>query len=188
MSYSPPPPESAAGKLDHRAQSLARCLESAGLRLVLAESCTAGLVSGVLGGVPGASRWLCGSAVVYQAETKKSWLAIPGDLIEELGTVAPRISDILAKNVLKSTPQANLAAAVTGHLGPEAPHKMDGVIYIAIRFRDGRCQSAHCQLPAGTGSATQKRRFRQRLCAAFVLDRIQAACDVEFEEQTPHRP
>lgn len=183
MSLFPPPPDSAAGKLEQRAEGLARELETARIHLVLAESCTAGLVAGVLGGVPGISRWLCGSAVVYQEETKQNWLAVPRALISQWGTVAAPVSEILAQNVLDRTPQADMAVAVTGHLGPNAPANLDGLVYIAILFRKGHCQSTECHLPVGTGTTAQKRRFRQRLCTSLVLERIQAACKEILDER-----
>ena len=44
----------------------------------------------------------------------------------------------MALAVLAKTPSADLSAAVTGHLGPNAPADLDGMIYIAVarRWRD----------------------------------------------------
>jgi nicotinamide mononucleotide (NMN) deamidase PncC len=47
-----------------------------GRLLACAESCTAGRVSGALAGVGGASEWLRGSLVAYQAEMKRSLLGV----------------------------------------------------------------------------------------------------------------
>ena len=41
----------------------------------------------------------------------------------------------MAEAVLKKTPEANLAAAITGHLGPQAPVEIDGKIFMAIALR-----------------------------------------------------
>ena len=183
MTHRPPPPHSAIGKLDDHAGRAARALEKANLQLVLAESCTAGLVASVLGGIPGISRFLCGSAVVYQAETKTAWLDVPQELIVRLGTVAPEISQLLARNILDRTPQADLAAAVTGHLGPNAPTELDGMVYVAIQFRDSTVKIGDCQLPSGGGEANVVRRDRQRLATAFVLDQITSACARKLKDR-----
>jgi hypothetical protein len=41
----------------------------------------------------------------------------------------------MAEGVLAETPEANIAAAITGHLGPAAPTELDGVIYVAVAVR-----------------------------------------------------
>ena len=187
MSPNPLPPDALTGKLHAHVNEAALALERANLKLVLAESCTAGLVAGLLGGVPGISRFLCGSMVVYQEATKRAWLDIPDDLLAEFGTVAAEISEALAASILKRTPAADLAVAVTGHLGPAAPEELDGKVFVAIRFRDGESRAADCRLPPGAGSAESARRERQRLAVEFVLARLQEACQSKTASEPPSR-
>ena len=106
-------------------------------RLVLAESCTAGLVAALLGQVPGISEFLCGSMVVYQTPIKHQWLGIASEDLTDpsLGPVSARVTEELAKAILERTPQATIAASITGHLGPSAPANLDGVIYCSIVTR-----------------------------------------------------
>ncbi len=111
-------------------------------RIVFAESCTAGLVSATLASVPGISNWLCGSAVVYREQTKTQWLNISTSLIEKHTAVSALVTMELARNVLEKTPEAGLAVAVTGHLGPDAPPQMDGTIYVGILWRGQRIADA----------------------------------------------
>lgn len=108
------------------------------LRLVLAESCTAGLVSAKLGAIPGISEWLCGSAVVYRLETKHQWLGVPRELFHPPGpgVVSREVAVAMARGALAHTPEADLAAAITGHLGPQAPVDQDGLIWMAVAQRD----------------------------------------------------
>jgi len=108
-----------------------------GDRLVLAESCTAGLVSSYLGQIPGVSEFLCGSMVVYRTATKTDWLGIPPALLThpDAGPVSDPVTRKLAWEVLARTPEASVAAAVTGHLGPGSPLGLDGVVFFAIVHR-----------------------------------------------------
>lgn len=107
-------------------------------RLVLAESCTAGLVAALLGQVPGISECLCGSMVVYQTPIKHQWLGIASEDLNDpsLGPVSARVTEALAKAILERTPQATVAASITGHLGPSAPANLDGVVYCSIATRE----------------------------------------------------
>ncbi len=113
-------------------------LRDSGDRLVLAESCTAGLVAAELGKIPGISEFLCGSMVVYRTSTKTAWLGISSELLADpaMGPVSAEVTIALAKAILEKTPEATIAAAITGHLGPGAPAGMDGQVYCAIVRRD----------------------------------------------------
>jgi PncC family amidohydrolase len=119
-----------------QAHEIARRLASSGDRLVLAESCTAGLVAASLARVPGISRYLCGSAVTYREATKTEWLSVAAADLDNYGAVSEQVTRSMAANVLLRTSEATLAAAITGHLGPDAPVNLDGQIYMAVAWRD----------------------------------------------------
>jgi len=114
------------------AMQLAELLEATQTRIVFAESCTAGLVSATLAAVPGISHWLCGSAVVYREATKVAWLGVEEETLRHHSAVSAEVTAELAIGVLGRTQEATLAVAVTGHLGPNAPTRQDGVIFIAV--------------------------------------------------------
>ncbi len=121
--------------LRREAASLAEQLTLSRKRIVLAESCTAGLASASLAGLAGISRWLCGSAVTYREQTKVDWLGVLPAVIEHSGVVSEVVAGEMASGVLARTPEADMAAAITGHLGPDAPRALDGVVYIALAVR-----------------------------------------------------
>jgi nicotinamide-nucleotide amidase len=146
-------PGDAAADLPHydsladAAQSLAEALADARLRIVFAESCTAGAVSAALAAIPGISAWLCGSAVTYQEQTKTDWLGVdPADL-QRFSAVSDIVTTAMAVGALSKTTTADLAVAVTGHLGPGAPDSLDGVIFIA---------AAHREIPYGQASGASQ--------------------------------
>lgn len=112
-------------------------LATAQLRLVLVESCTAGRVAACLGLLPGISQWLCGSLVVYRSASKSAWLGVPQTLLDDpqQGPVSSAASSWLARAALERTPEADLAIAITGDVGPGAPPETDGYIFLAAARR-----------------------------------------------------
>ena len=148
------------------AKSLVDLLRDRDLRLVLAESCTGGLVSASLAAIPGVSQWLCGSAVTYREATKVAWLALDSKLIEEYSAVSAEVTDAMARQVLDRTPEATIAMAVTGHLGPNAPPPLDGVVFMAIAWRDAEVLESRTDR---LRLAANGRSSRQREAAARVL-------------------
>jgi nicotinamide-nucleotide amidase len=151
------------------------------LRLVLAESCTGGLAAALLARIPGVSEFLCGSAVVYQVETKARWLRVSRPLLREPGPVSREVASAMAIGALATTPHANLAAAITGHLGPGAPPAQDGLIFLAVaRRKEGKrppnvaIKSVKLSEEPGDRRAKPlaKRLRRQRSAASHLLEWI----------------
>ncbi len=112
-------------------------------KLVCAESCTAGLVAATLAGVPGASKQLCGSAVVYRNEAKIQWLGVSREILDDpaYGDVCSETAIQMARGALLNTSVAAVAASVTGHLGPGAPNGLDGVVYVGWAERNTENES-----------------------------------------------
>ena len=119
------------------AQQVRDTLAQNNCRLVLAESCTAGNVAGALAVVPGISSWLCGSLVVYRNESKAEWLNVPRELLDDpqIGPVSSQVTGWLSRQALAITPEADLSAAVTGHIGPGCPTEMDGLVFFSMSHR-----------------------------------------------------
>jgi PncC family amidohydrolase len=117
------------------AVALADVLIAKRLKVVFAESCTAGLVSATLAHVPGISEHLCGSAVTYRQATKQQWLGIDHHVLADNSAESQIVTELMATQVLSKTPEADYSAAITGHLGPHAPHTKDGVVFVAIGRR-----------------------------------------------------
>jgi len=176
------------------ARRLGRLLERHELKIVLAESCTGGLISASLTTIPGISAYHCGSAVVYQVETKAEWLGISPAVLEKPGPVSRVVATAMAENVLRKTPKANLSAAVTGHLGPGAPKNQDGLIYAAVAMRGsgttGKRQmktvvKKHLLVDERTGARARRpeeiRLKRQRSAALYVLSMASAQIESQFQ-------
>jgi PncC family amidohydrolase len=151
------------------AQDVAAALQRSGRQLVLAESCTAGLVAATLGGVPGISQHFCGSAVVYQERTKAKWIGVKEQTLRDFGAVSEETATEMAAGALEGTPFADVSASVTGHLGPEAPQGFDGVVYVAVKERGELATVERHVLEATPGISPQELRIRRQAAAAAIV-------------------
>ena len=108
------------------------------LRIACAESCTGGLVAGLLSEIPGASDVLERGFVTYSNEAKEEMLGVPHALIAEHGAVSAQVARAMAEGAVAHS-HAQLALAVTGIAGPGGGTKLKpvGLVYIAAH-RDGR--------------------------------------------------
>ncbi|MEQ8786627.1 MAG: nicotinamide-nucleotide amidohydrolase family protein [Pirellulaceae bacterium] len=163
------------------AQRIARRLAECEIRVVFAESCTAGLVSGALSRVPGISSWHCGSAVTYRNATKAGWLDVDARDLEHPGPVSETVARQMAVGVLRNTPEADLAMSITGHLGPHAPPRLDGRIFLGAARREPGdvIQPLHVvdlTLQASTRLA------RQKEAVAALLESLEKRLEIESRQ------
>lgn len=88
------------------------------LKLITAESCTAGLISATVADIPGSSKWLEGGFVVYTPDTKHQFLGVSYDTIEKYDITSEEVAYEMAYGALENSYLANVAIAVTGVAGP----------------------------------------------------------------------
>lgn len=156
---------------------LARSLSETQHRIVFAESCTAGMVAALLAQVPGISEIFCGSAVTYREATKQAWLDVSTAALEHHTAVSEPVAGQMALGVLTHTPEADIAASITGHLGPEVAAEIDGIVFIGITRRTSGppqlIQVTRHELSARDRSARQHEAallvLRQTICAIDAL-------------------
>lgn len=118
--------------------ALIKKLSAAGHTLALAESCTAGLVSQLLAGTPGASAVLWGAFVCYSPEAKTAMLGIEKEKIAAFGLVSGETAQLMAFGALEKS-GADMAAAVTGLAGPEGDGSAVpvGTVWAAVVCKNG---------------------------------------------------
>lgn len=90
---------------------------SAGRKLVLAESCTGGLVAAALTEIAGSSAVLDRSFVTYSNESKMEALGVSSEIIETFGAVSIACVWAMAKGALEHS-DADVAVAISGIAGP----------------------------------------------------------------------
>ena len=168
--------------LDDLAKLLFQELEQTGDVLVLAESCTAGLIAATLARVPGMSRRLAGSFVVYQIDSKVAWLGISADTIRLHDVVSRDVAESMAGQALNRTPHATIALSITGHLGPDAPAVLDGIAWVSIARRGIEADTVRLQLYPVSASTTNTADNLCRIRHARQTDAVRQALHKLLEE------
>jgi nicotinamide-nucleotide amidase len=101
--------------------------------LAVAESCTGGLISERITGVPGSSRSFLGGAVVYSDALKMAFAGVQADLIAQHGAVSEEVARALANGIRLRT-GATIGLGVTGIAGPSGgtEDKPVGLVCFAV--------------------------------------------------------
>lgn len=92
-------------------------LREGGLMLATAESCTGGLVAGVLTSIAGSSGMIERGFVTYSNAAKSEMLGVPMAMIEQHGAVSEQVAREMAEGALRNS-RANVSVSVTGIAGP----------------------------------------------------------------------
>ncbi|MCL4170645.1 UNVERIFIED_CONTAM: hypothetical protein GTU68_017761, partial [Idotea baltica] len=98
-------------ELTTRAERLLQSLREAKLMLATAESCTGGLIAGLLTEIAGSSDVVDRGFVTYSNEAKNECLGVPGELLEEFGAVSEEVARAMAKGAVHRS-RASIAVAV----------------------------------------------------------------------------
>ncbi len=116
------------------------------MKVVLAESCTGGLVAHRLTHVPGASDWVWGGFVSYQIEAKEKMLGVV--LKESSDAVSAECTLALANNALLKS-GCDVALGITGYMGPSGgtANCPVGTVFIAVTNRAGKIHQEKIELP-----------------------------------------
>jgi len=158
--------EQLINQAEQKAACLIEKLKAVSQKLVLAESCTGGLISSLLADVPGASGVLWGSFVCYTKEAKVSMLGLKENELSD-GLVSEKTAYSMAAGALQKS-GADISAAVTGLAGPDGDgsNVPVGTVWIAAALRGGKINT---KLFNFTGSRNEVRLYAA--CAA--LEEIQ---------------
>lgn len=111
---------------------------AAGRTVVLAESCTGGLVCGALTEIPGSSKMLERGFVTYSNASKMAELDVHSDVIDTFGAVSIATAWAMAQGALAHS-MADVAVAITGIAGPDggSEQKPVGTVVFARAARGG---------------------------------------------------
>lgn len=104
-------------QLVEKARQVVEANRAAAKRVVVAESCTGGLVSAALTEIPGSSEIFDGGFVTYSNQAKVKRLHVSSDVIETFGAVSIATAWAMARGALEAS-SADIAVAITGVAGP----------------------------------------------------------------------
>ncbi len=146
---------------------------AAGRKVVIAESCTGGLVAAALTEIAGSSAILDRGFVTYSNEAKMQMLGVANDIIETFGAVSIACAWAMARGALDRS-GADVAVAISGVAGPGGGtvHKPVGTVVFArvTRKTDGEPEGELKFFDGGEGPEGRAEIRRQAtLCALELL-------------------
>jgi nicotinamide-nucleotide amidase len=117
-----------------------------GLHVATAESCTGGLIAGVLTSIAGSSDVVDRGFVVYTNAAKSDLLGVPKALIKEYGAVSEEVARAMAEGALARS-AAEMAVSCTGIAGPSggSPDKPVGLVHFAAARENDTTLSEECR-------------------------------------------
>ena len=141
-------------------------MRAAGSKLATAESCTGGLVAGLLTEIPGSSAVVERGFVVYSNEAKQELLGVPEATIAAFGAVSEETARAMAQGAIAHA-HADFAVAITGIAGPDGgtPEKPVGLVNFACAGADG-------------GVVALEKRFGALSRSAIRLASVETALDL----------
>jgi nicotinamide-nucleotide amidase len=106
--------------------------------IATAESCTGGLIAGLITCVAGSSDVFDAGFVTYSNEAKTKMIGVPAALIASHGAVSAEVARAMAAGAVANS-RADLAVAVTGVAGPGGGTSLKpvGLVHLATASRSG---------------------------------------------------
>lgn len=158
--------------LIENAKALLDAFRAAGLKVATAESCTGGMVAGVLTEIAGSSDVVERGFVTYSNEAKAELLEVPMALIEAHGAVSEPVARSMAEGALVHS-RADVAVAITGIAGPGggSAAKPVGLVHFGALRRGGTVLHLREVFPGDRAEV-------RRLAAAKALELARKAAGV----------
>lgn len=117
--------------LENAAKFIAEC-KARKLKIAVAESCTGGLLAGLITSISGASEVFEMGFITYSNEAKTQLIGVDETLVETYGAVSEEVARAMAEGA-RDRANADVALSVTGIAGPggATKEKPVGLVYIA---------------------------------------------------------
>jgi len=129
-----------------RAEKLLADARAKGLKITTAESCTGGLIAGLLTEIAGSSDVFERGFVTYSNQAKEEMLGVPAALLRQHGAVSEAVARMMAEGAIRNS-TAQLSVAVTGIAGPGggSDDKPVGLVHIAAARAGEATQHRECR-------------------------------------------
>jgi nicotinamide-nucleotide amidase len=103
--------------MNHQLESVLRYLRENNLKVVTAESCTAGLIASTLAEVPGVGPILECAFVTYSVDAKVGILGVHRETVDRFNLTSEEVAREMSEGALRLS-RANVALSDTGLAGP----------------------------------------------------------------------
>ena len=134
--------------LSDSAVALLDLCRSQGLKLATAESCTGGLIAGLLTSIAGSSDVVDRGFVTYSNAAKTEMIGVPAEIVAYKGAVSREVAIAMAEGALVHS-AADIAIAVTGVAGPGggSAAKPVGLVHVSVARKGA--ETSHKELRLG---------------------------------------
>lgn len=152
-----------ASLLETAVKLLDDCREQ-GIRIATVESCTGGLLGGLLTEAPGASDVVDCGFIVYSNQAKEHLLGVDPTILSTYGAVSQETALALADGALTKSPDAHLAVSITGIAGPGggSAEKPVGLVHFGLARNRMQTKATHQVFP-GNRQDVRQASLRQAL-------------------------
>lgn len=144
------------------ARQVGTLLTDAGATLVVAESCTGGLLGHIITEVPGSSAYFKGGVVTYSDEMKELLLGVQHETLVAHGAVSSAVAHEMAEGA-RTRLDSDYALSITGIAGPSGgtDEKPVGLTYVGLAMPQGT--EVHEYVWQGTRSENKRASARAAL-------------------------
>lgn len=149
-----------------KAEALHAACRESGFKIAVAESCTGGLLAGLLTELAGSSDAFDRGFVTYSNDAKHDLLGVPRDLLADYGAVSEPVARAMAEGAM-NVARVDLTASVTGVAGPGGGSAMKPVGLVHF----GACRR-------GRGTIHQVHRFGDLSRSEIRLKAVESAMDM----------
>ncbi|MDB5841600.1 MAG: cinA2 [Herminiimonas sp.] len=155
--------------MNENLESVLHYLEENKLKLVTAESCTAGMIASTLAEIPGCGSWLECAFVTYSPEAKMRCLGVNAETIEKYNLTSEEVAREMAEGALRAS-RANVALSDTGLAGPSNGDSdiPVGTVCFAWSFEHDATVSTFSETKKFDGERNQIR----QAAAEYAIDRV----------------
>jgi nicotinamide-nucleotide amidase len=157
--------------LQEKAARLLDICRARGSRIAPAESCTGGLVAGLLTELPGSSDVVERGFVTYSNEAKQECLGVSAALLQQYGAVSEPVARAMAEGALVHS-RTDLAVSVTGVAGPGggSATKPVGLVHLGVSRAGG--MTLHREYRFGDIGRGEVRMKAVEAALAFLLESL----------------
>ncbi len=141
------------------------------LMIVLAESCTGGMLAAALTDIAGSSKVVERGLVTYSNQAKIELLNVSEETLAEYGAVSAETARAMAVGALTNARRAGIALSVTGIAGPGggSSEKPVGLVHFAVVRRD---QIAHDEHHVFQGTRREVRHSALEVGLNLILNQL----------------
>jgi cinA-like protein len=157
-------------------EQISKILRHKGLSIATAESCTVGSICAQIGCVAGASDYLQGGIIAYQAELKDELLGVPLSLIEKHHVVSREVAEAMAMGVSERL-HTDIGIASTGIAGPtgDDPMRPVGTVWLAAVWHHPEGDQIRYKQLHLVGSRTENIAKAAEEALYLVIDLLQSS-------------